>query len=197
MTNKEVAMLKTKVVQGASLLIIREFVIKSFALLGQLILYRVLAPNVFGIFAIIAFVVNLSGLFTDVGLTSAVIQKKGKISQEQFSSIFFLKFSLSFFLFLLIFFTAPLIIKFYPQLTSEEIFMLRVFSLLLLFDPLKTLLIAVFERNLEYAIITKIDIAGIVAYQIFAVFFALKGLSVWSLIFAVLIQEIVQVMLAL
>lgn len=193
---EDIDILKAKTKKSFSFLIFREFIIKIISFLGQLFIFRLLRPEDFGVFVIISFIVNFVGLFTDIGLNQTLIQKKDKLTKEELSSIFYIVQLLTILLFVIFFIAAPLVTIFYPKFGSEQILMVRVLSVTLLLKPLRTLLTALFERNLKYQIVAKIDILGTIGYQIALVFFALNNFSVWSFIYAVLIKEILELSVA-
>lgn len=87
--------LKSSIVKGFSTLIVREFLIKLFSFIGQLFLARLLAPEDFGIFVIIVFIVTFFGFFSDAGLSFAIIQKKEKPTHKELSGVFTLKIALA------------------------------------------------------------------------------------------------------
>jgi len=61
MNDKDI--LKANIIQGFSTLIVREFFIKIFSLVGQIFLARLLIPSDFGVYVIIVFIISLFGLF--------------------------------------------------------------------------------------------------------------------------------------
>src|SRR5437762_12531867 len=83
--------LKSKMAPGFSTLLVRELLLKICAFSGQLILARILSPDDFGFYAIIIFIINLFGLFSDIGLSSALIQKKQPLADIELATIFFIK----------------------------------------------------------------------------------------------------------
>ena len=78
MKSKKSSSLKQKVVSGLLVLIFRDFGMKVVAIFGQLLLVRVVAPEFFGIFAILTFIINAFDLITDLGFSQAIIQQQKK-----------------------------------------------------------------------------------------------------------------------
>lgn len=200
MSNKkkidETLELKAKVIHGFSVLIIREFLIKSFSLVGQLFLARILSPEDFGYFAIISFIVNFFGLFSDIGFSWSIIKKKENLTEKETSTIFFIKLTLAIFLILCILFLAPFSKLFYPNFDSQHVMMLRFFSIYLLLISIRSIPIAFIEREIRYNVIAIIEITGVLAYLISALTMALIGFGLWSLIFSVILKEFVEIIMA-
>ena len=187
--------LKSRLIQGFGTLIFREFFIKLFSFVGQLILARILIPSEFGIYAIIVFIVTLFGLFSDIGLSLAIIQKKEEPTKNELSSIFWLKIFLSLGLILLVLILAPFAKSLIPSFTDSNVLMLQIFSVTLLLTNLRSLPIALLERKIDYNLISKIDIIGIVVYYIVAICGAALNLSVWSFVLGSIIKEIVETLI--
>src|SRR6516165_3960437 len=130
--------IKTKIAIGFSALLFREFLFKVIAFGAQIILARLISPKDFGFYAIIAFIITFFGIFSDIGLSSAIIQKKEKISDNELTSIFYFKCLVNVFLIVSIFFISPIFLHIYTSLSSLEILMTRILSLTLLIDALQS-----------------------------------------------------------
>jgi len=187
--------INSSIVSGFSVLIVREIFIKFFAFIGQLILARILVPEDFGFFVIISFIASFFNLFTDLGLSFAIIQSKKTPSPHALSAVFWLKILLSAIVIILIYIIAPSVILIYPQFHLSEVNTLRIFSVTFLITSLQTVPFALLERNLLYQKISLVDIVGVIVYQITAVLLAFYKFSLWSLIDGVIIKEIVTTVL--
>lgn len=192
---KDRVSLKNNIVSGFGTLIIREFFLKLLSFLGQIFLARLLIPSDFGTYVIIVFIVNFVALFTDVGLSLAIIQKKKDPGINELSSIFILKFTLSLIAVVLIFLFAPLLKYFYLSFSDENVFMLRVLSLIILTYSIRSIPTAILERNIRYNLISIIDVAGIGAYYVVSIIGAFMHLGAWSFIFGALAKESVETFL--
>jgi O-antigen/teichoic acid export membrane protein len=191
-----IVLLKGKVVGGMISLVAREIGMKVLSIVGQLLLVHLLTPENFGIFAVLTFIVTTLDFLLDLGLTQGVIQSKQKITQAQFSTIFFLKLSSSCLLFVLFIAFAPFLKLVYPQLTNNYIFMIRVLSIIFLLRPLQSTITSMLDRNLEYKSIARIDILGITTYYVIAIVLSIFNFQVWALIIAIIGKEIVETITA-
>lgn len=184
--------IKRKTVTGAIQLIGREILIKLIVVAGQLLLVRLLAPSVFGVFAILSFVLSTAEIFTDIGLNLAIIQKKEEPTKQQLSTIFYIKLALAGATVLLLNIVAPIIISFYHQLSSTEILILQILSFTLLLKPLPNIISALLERELRYKDIAIIDIFGIFSYYSVSLLLAFMGFGIWSFIIAVIGKTLIE-----
>ena len=77
-------------------------------------LARILAPNDFGLVALITIFINVATVFVQSGLNTALIQKKNS-DELDFSTVFVASLGIATIIYLILFFTAPLISGFYNQ----------------------------------------------------------------------------------
>ena len=91
LTISNVHEIKGKSLAGVGALFRRQIIIKSVFFLGNIVLARILAPEVFGIYDIVTFIVQFFSTFGDVGLGAALIRKKGELSVEEMSTTFWLQ----------------------------------------------------------------------------------------------------------
>ena len=78
----------------------------------SIVLARLLAPEEFGLLAIITVFINLASVFLDFGFSTALIQKQD-VREEHFSAVFYLNVVMGLLLAAIVFFLAPLIGRFY------------------------------------------------------------------------------------
>lgn len=187
-------LLKAQILDSMSLLLLREFIMKIFAIIGQFVLVRLLAPEFFGVFAILTFILSTGEIFTDIGFTQSIIQKKDNPTHKQLSTIFYLKMLLTLIIVGVIYIFSLYIITLFKQLSFEHVWMLRAFVFLSLLKPYKMMLTSLLERDLNYNVISKSDVIGILAYYVIGLTLAFKGFNVWSLIVAIGVKEIAELL---
>lgn len=189
MTNVSHQKIKEKSLAGISALLARQFFIKVIIFSGNIFLARILAPQVFGIYAIVSFVVQFFSIFGDVGIGAALIQKKQQLSNEELSTIFWVQQILVWLVVGFVFIATPLALKVYPTLPPAGIWLIRGMALSLIFTSLKTVPAILMERQLDFNRIAWVDIAENVCFQVAAIYFALVGFGVWSFIIAAVIRS--------
>src|SRR5215471_11443005 len=99
---------------------------------GQVYLARVLGPSEFGAFWIVQFVLNFFTLFGDAGLGAALIQKKHEATEEELASVFWFQIALGTVVVAIVFAAAPYVVRLWPGLPSNSVWMLRALALGLL-----------------------------------------------------------------
>lgn len=178
-----------RAVSGVMVLTVRKFLLKAVNYLGSIILARLLLPEIFGIFAIVSFIITFFGFFSDVGLGAALIQKKDRLSQKDLAVTFTLQQILVLTVTVLLWLTAPWFAGRY-QLGLQGIWLLRVFSLSLFLTSLKTIPSILLERKLQFKRLIWPEVVEVISFQIIAVTLAYMSFGVWSFILALLVRSL-------
>ena len=97
------------------------------------ILARILDPAAFGLVGMVMVLVNLFNIFSDMGVSNAIIYKQ-ETNKYKLSSLYWLNIALGIFLFVLIIAIKPLIIGYYHEPKLESIIIFS--SLIFLINPL-------------------------------------------------------------
>ena len=129
----------------------------------QIILARLLTPSDYGITGLIIVFINVANVFVQSGLGSALIQKKDT-TEEDYSSVFYLNILIALIMIVILFIVAPAISNFYQMEILVPV--LRVQSLMLLFNAFNVVQNAVLQKNMQfkklfYASLGAITISGI------------------------------------
>lgn len=145
----------------------------------QIVLARLLVPNDYGIIALIAIFITIANVFVQSGFSTALIQKKDA-NEVDFSSVFYLSLFVASLLYVLLFFTAPLIAAFYeiPKLIS----VLRVLSITLFFGAFNSIQNAAVSRKMQFKKLFFSSLGAIVVSGIVGITLAYEGFGVWALV---------------
>jgi len=157
---------------------------------GSVVLARVLNPSDFGTYAIATFIVNIFMVFGDLGLGASFIQNSKSPSSKYFQISFTIQLALVTGVVVLTWTLAPWIIGFYTSVSRQTLWLIRVLSFLPYLPVLRSASTIQLERGLHYRPIAWSEGIGICLYQIIAVTCALKGLGVWSFVFATVISGV-------
>ena len=103
------------------------------AFVVSIVLARLLLPEDYGTISLVTVFTAILNVFVDSGLGNALIQKK-KVDDVDFSTVFYFNIVVCCALYLLMFFIAPFIAKFYGRL--ELIPVIRVLSLTLVLSEI-------------------------------------------------------------
>lgn len=166
----------------------RQIVIKSAFLIGNVLLARILTPEVFGIYGIVTFVTQFFSLFGDIGLGAAFVRKTGYLSEDELATTFWMQQAMVWFVVGLVILLAPLALIVYPSLPPSSVWLIRAMAISLILMSLKTVPAILLERTLAFDRIARVDITEHVSYQVVAVMLALLGFGVWSFVLAALIR---------
>lgn len=186
------AVISQRAVSGVLILTLRKFALRAISYLGGIFLARLLAPEIFGIFAIISFVINFFAFFSDVGLGAALIQKKEQLTKKDLAVTFTLQQILVVAVVLIIYLSAPFFSLKY-NLGSQGIWLIRIFSLSLFLTSLKTIPSILLERKLKFNRLIWPEVVEVVSFQVLAVGLAWLGFGVWSFIIGLLIRSLLGV----
>ena len=160
------------------------FGVQAVQLIIGIVLARLLMPTDFGITGILFIFIGISTTLIDGGFIQALIQKKDT-NEKDFSTIFFLNILTSITLYIILFFSAPLIATFFNQ--PKLILYSRVHFIIILIFPLYLIQFAQLLKKLEYKSIAIVNISSIIISGSIAIILSFKGFGVWALI----IQQIV------
>ena len=151
------------------------------------VLARLLVPQDIGLIAMMTVFTNLVILFSDLGISAAIVQRK-VLSHELLSSSFWTVVVVGMFSSVLLFVLSPLIAKFYtePILTS----LLTLFSLNFLISSLGIIQFAVFTRIMDFRRLAIIEILSVVISGGLAIVLALLGFGIWSLVWQQLVSSL-------
>ena len=106
--------LKTKTLQAAFWSLIQQFGTQLITFIVQIFLARILLPEDFGLIAMVQIFVSMGKILMDSGMTSSLIREQN-VTQRDYSTVFFINIILSVLLYLVVFFSAPLISLFFEQ----------------------------------------------------------------------------------
>ena len=151
-----------------------------------ILLARMLSPSDFGVIAIVMVVVGITQIFADVGLSTALIQRK-KLLEIHYSSVFLLNLCFALVLASLLFLAANSIAQFYQ--IGSLVPLLQVVSVLFILNGLSTVQYTKLKRELNYKLLSKIEFSSSFASGISGVICAVYGFGVWSLVVQIILQS--------
>ena len=158
----------------------------------SLILARILSPDNYGVVAVILIFINIADVLISSGFSASLIQKK-EASNADFSTAFYCNLLLGIVLYVLLFFSAPLISLLYqmPMLTSY----IRILALRLPIPSFQAIQVAYVSRKLLFKKFFFSTSGGTIFSGILGIILALHGFGVWSLIFQYLCMTIVDTLI--
>lgn len=176
--------LKRKSLAGMGAIFVRQVLVKFIFFVGNIVLARMLVPEVFGIYVIVQFVVQFFSTFGDVGIGAALIQKRGELSREELSTTFWLQQVLVWAVVVVVVLVAPIALRLYPTFPPVGVWLIRAMSLSFLFSSLKTIPAILMEREIDFNRIAWVDIIENLAFQGVAITGAFLDWGTWSFVVA-------------
>lgn len=149
-------------------------------LLQIAILTHLLEKSDFGIVAIASLVISFTDIFSELGITIALIHKQD-ITDKEYSSVYWMNITVSIILCILTLLAAPLVAKFYGEPILTKI--VALFSLKILFNAFGKMFHTIKVKNLEFDFISKVRILTAFLGMVVTVILAYIGLGVMSLVY--------------
>lgn len=145
----------------------------------SIVLARLLTPDDYGTIALVTVFTTIMQVFVDSGLGTALIQKKDADDLD-FSSVFYFNFAVCIVLYLMMFFSAPLIASFYslPELTP----VVRVISLTIVISGVKGVQQSYVSRNMLFKRFFYATLGGTIFSAFLGIAMAYLGFGVWAIV---------------
>lgn len=153
-------------------------------LLRIAILTRFIDAANFGLVAIASMVIAFTDIFADLGITVGIIHKQD-ITQEEYSSLFWMNLMFSSVLFIFVCLVSPLVADFYHEPELKTIIPILAIQILLhafgkIFQTIKS-------KNLEFDFLSKVSIISSTIGFLSSIVFAWMGWGVYSLVYSQLL----------
>ena len=180
--------LKKQAVNGVKWTSISSMIVAILQILQVSILARLLSPSDFGLMAIVMVVIGFTRIFSDMGISNAIIHHQDT-SHNQLSSLYWLNIASGGTMFVILVALSPIIANFYnqPELIRLLILLASSFIILAIGNQHRIL----FQKELNFKFIAKVEITSSVLSFIIAVTSALTGQGVYSLAYAMLTKALV------
>ncbi|NLE04395.1 MAG: oligosaccharide flippase family protein, partial [Crenarchaeota archaeon] len=145
----------------------------------QIILARLLLPEDYGTIALIVVFINIANLFVNSGFTTALIQKKDA-DETDFNSVFYMSSFIAIMLYIILFFTAPIIAGFYEDPLLVPV--LRVLSIMILVGVYTSIQNTIVSKKLQFkkSFISSI-LSGVLSGSV-GIVMAYLNFGVWALV---------------
>lgn len=153
----------------------------------QLVLARMLSPELYGVLSLMIIFTTLADVFIQKGFNTALIQNK-EVTEEDYSSVFWVSTGIAVGLYLILFFAAPLIAAFYemPEIVSP----FRVLALMLLPGAFNSVQLAKVSRQMDFKKVFYSNIGGVLISGVAGIVIAYAGGGLWALVAQKLINTV-------
>ena len=170
--------LKERTVSGFIWSFTENFFNLGITFIVGIILARLLSPREFGLIGMLTIFIAISQSFINSGFSQALIRKKDP-SIADYSTVFYFNLLIGIFCFLILFFCAGLISRFFnePQLKL----LLQVLGFSLIINAFTLIQQTILTRRIDFKLQTKISIISSVVSGVVGIGMAFAGYGVWSL----------------
>lgn len=165
--------------------LLERFGVQGVQFVLQIILARLLTPEHYGVLSIMLIFTSLANVFIQSGFNTALIQNKD-VSEEDYSSVFWVTLGISGILYCVMYFTAPLIAAFYDM--PDIVTPFRVLSLMLFLGALNSIQLAKVSREMNFKKVFTSNVGGVLVSGIVGIVLAYKGAGIWALVFQTLLN---------
>lgn len=152
---------------------------RAISLIVQIVLARMLAPETFGLMAILLVVVNVADSIAQSGLGSALIQSTDT-DDTSYITAFWLSIALAVAMYLLVFFCGPAIAAFYSM--TELTPYLRVLGVVLFTNSFNSIQRSYLQRELDFKSLFKVNLLAVLLSGLLGVIAAGFGAGLWALV---------------
>lgn len=171
--------LRGRTARSGLVTLISQFARFALNLLSVMVMARLLLPVEYGLIAMVAPITGFVGLFKDLGLSTATVQKT-HITHEQVSVLFWINVTVSVVLAVLCVVISPLVGRFYHDSRTIWITMALAFTFVL--GGLTAQHHALLKRQMLFVALAWIDIVTAVLSILVGIVTAWLGWSYWSLV---------------
>jgi len=144
-----------------------------------LFLARLLTPDDYGLIGMVMLFVALSNTLVDSGFVQALVRKQD-VDDTDYNSVFYFNILIGIVLYIILFFSAPLIADFYNQ--PKLIDICRVVFIGIIFNALYLIPVAKMTKNIDFKNSAKINILSVTGSGFIGICLAFYGVGVWALV---------------
>jgi len=177
---------KKKIISGLKWVSFSRYAQKGMTFLSFIILARILEPSDFGLFAMAFIVIDGLGIFKNLGINSALIQRKDDVEQAAHTAFWMVPI-LGISIFLLLYVLAPtvsIILK-EQQLTP----VIRCLGIIFVLGSVQSVPQALLSKQMKFKELEIRDLISVMLYCMCAITLAYWGLGIWSLVYAYLLRR--------
>ncbi len=171
--------LKGKTVRGTVWSVVERFSVQGVMFVVMIFMARVLTPADYGLVGMVAIFIAVSQSLVDSGFSQALIRKKNRTETDN-STVFYFNVAVGLALYLILFFCAPLIAKFYKEPLLIPI--TRLVSLSIVINSLVVVQRALLITKIDFKTQAKASFIAVVVSGAVGLTMAYTGWGVWAIV---------------
>lgn len=167
------------IINGISWSAFERFSVQGIQFVVFVLMARILMPTDYGLVSMLAFFIVIAQLIAEGGLSQAIIRKLDR-TEDDCSTAFFVNVAIGIGSYLVLFFMAPVIARFYeePELTC----LLRVLALCIIIQSTLVVHRAILTSRLDFKTQAKSTLVGALVSGITGLSMAYNGCGAWSIV---------------
>lgn len=179
--------LKDKTIKGTFWSAADAFLGRGVSFVVGLVLARLLSPEEYGIIGIsLTFTIIINGI-VDSGFSNSLIRKKDT-TNDDYNTMFITNMVMSVLLYIIVYFTAPLVSKFFNlEITN----IVRVLGLMLIINGLSLVQNTILTKKIDFKTKTKISLISSISSGVIGITMAFVGFGVWALVAQQLSRQLI------
>lgn len=155
------------------------FGVQVIGFIGNILIARQLTPDDYGLVAMLAIFIGIAWNFTEAGFADCLIRKH-ETDEKDYATILTHNILFSLFLYLILYFSAPLISSFFQR--TELIEITRILGLSIIIKAITLTEFTRLRKDLKFEKLTTIQISSSIASVILAYIMALNGFGYWAIV---------------
>lgn len=171
--------LKNKAIKGIIWSGIEKVGVKAISFIVSIIIARILTPSDYGTIGMILIFIAIANIFIDSGMSQALVQKKNR-TESDLSTAFYFNIGIALVCYIILFFSAPLISRFYNVEILTPI--LRILGINIIFSSFATVQRANLLAKLDFRTLAFVNLIGVLISGALGVWMAYNGYGVWALV---------------
>ncbi|MFD1140773.1 MOP flippase family protein [Larkinella insperata] len=185
---------KQQAISGGKWITISTVISTVFQFLQVSILARLLEPSVFGVVSVSTLIINFFFIFTNLGFSNSIISKQ-ESDPKVLSSLYFMGLILGGTVFLIVYFSSPLVVAFYNEPRLDKV--IKLASIYFIINYFGQIYLFILQKELQFKSVAIIEIIGTITGTSIAIALAYNGYAETSLIIGYLIMHVVRTVLSI
>ncbi|PYE30413.1 O-antigen/teichoic acid export membrane protein [Idiomarina fontislapidosi] len=180
--------LKRKAITGVKWSFVQQFSVQVINFSVQVILARLLMPEMFGLIAMVIVFISIGTALMDGGMTSSLIRTKNP-EQVDYSTVFVTNLIVSILIYVVVYLSAPYIAIFYEQEVLTDV--IRLLAVSFVIKAFVAVHVAKLTKEMNFKLQMQLQLPSTFISGTVGVTMASIGFGVWSLVWLNLVQAIV------
>lgn len=185
---------KQQAISGGKWITISTVISTVFQFVQVSILARLLEPSVFGVVSVSTLIINFFFIFSNLGFSNSIISKQ-ESDPKVLSSLYFMGLMLGGTVFLIVYFSSPLVVAFYHEPRLDKVIKLASFYFII--NYVGQIFLFILQKELQFKSVAIVEIIGTVTGTTIAITLAYNGYAETSLIIGYLIMHVVRTVLSI